>query len=553
MAAVAASRGATVFLVREVLDEALAASSVSRLLWVSLAFIVVNAVHGGAEFGRTALTKGVGLKVTAQMRADLFQRIQALSLSQQARYPVGDLMARVTHDTAAAHWAVAAAVTALQKPLTVVVLLVAAVMQQPKLTAVAVLAIPLAGIPVLAFSRRVRRLSREQAHSLGQLSATLQESLSGQRVVKAFSGEDVEAQKFATRSQNQLKLQGKSLLAQAGSGPVVEVVASVAVAVVLYIGGLEVMAGRTTPGSLLAFLVSLGLMTDPLKGIAQLQGLIQQSLAAAERVFALSEEIPDIEDLPGARALDEGPLGVDLQAVTFSYGRGEEGVKGVSLQASPGEMVALVGESGSGKTTVLSLIQRLYDPQEGWVCVGGREVQSIQVSSLRRKVAWVGQDAFLFDDTVAGNIAYGLKDVPEGAIKKAARDAYAHDFIASLPLGYQTRVGQRGEALSAGQRQRIAIARAFLRDAPVLLLDEATSHLDPHSEAEVEESLLALMRDRTVLVVAHRLATVQRAHRIVVLKEGRKVEEGSHADLLQAGGEYARLWNRSTRSLRSDS
>jgi subfamily B ATP-binding cassette protein MsbA len=401
---------------------------------------------------------------------------------------------------------------------------------------------PLTIYPIAKFGQKMRKVATRTQVTMGSLSNLLQETISGTRIVKAFGMEDYENKRFAQENEQLLKLTLKSVSINAISSPVMEFLGSIGIAAIIIYGGYQVINSHSTPGTFFSFLGALIMLYAPIKNLTRVNNTIQQGIAAAERVFALIDTIPDIKNRENAVVLHKISEGIAIENVTFRYETAPV-LKNIHLTIKAGEVVAFVGMSGGGKTTLVNLIPRFYDVSDGRILIDGMDIRDVTIESLRKQIGIVTQQTILFNDTVHNNIAYGDIQKSDSDIIQAAKAANAHDFIIKLPKGYDTIIGEQGTKLSGGERQRVSIARALLKDAPILILDEATSSLDTEAEIEVQDALENLMKGRTTLVIAHRLSTIRNADRIIVLVAGEIVEEGTHETLLEKQGEYYKLYN----------
>ena len=530
---------AIVVLIKLVLDDVLIQQRHGALLAMPFAVAGLYALSAGVNISRGLLTKRIAFQVVEQLRSELLDQYLRLGVAYHQTTPTGEQVSRLANDVNNVQYAVSGFATAIQKPITLLGLLVAAFVFNPLLAGVAVCVLPLVAIPIDRFGKRLRASTKDSLSNLAQLSAMAQELMVGIRVVQAFGAEDRVKIGFDRLNHQQYRLQLRAAAAQLIPGPVVELIAAVGVGAAIYVGGRQVFAGVITPGELIAFLVALGFMNDPLKGLSLIVSLWQRSVAAGDEVFRILDMQPAVADR-GELQLDGGSCGLAFEAVSFDYGDGPV-VHELSFEVAPGQVVALVGPSGAGKTTLANLVPRFYDPTSGRILLNGRPLPAWSLASLRRSIALVTQETFLFNDSVGANIAFGRPSASQEEIEAAARAANAHEFISEFPRGYDTLIDELGMRLSGGQRQRLCIARAVLADAPILVLDEATSALDSDSEALVQQALDRLMQNRTVLVIAHRLSTIRRADRIIVLEDGRMVESGTHGELLELDRVYARL------------
>jgi len=530
---------------RQIVDQVIGTRDLSQLGWLVIGLIGVYVLLSLAEFGDQFMRHTLGERFLFDLRVQIYDYLQRLSLSFFERTSTGELMSRVTNDVNAleqfvTHGTALTAVDLLRLVGAIVVLF----LLHWQLALLVIIPVPLLAVGLRAFNTRVRPVYRRVRHRLGDINAQLQDNLAGMKVIQAFGQEERALQRFATESEEYYQARVKGIWYWSTFFPAMSFLASLGTVIVLGAGSVMVVKGSLSLGTLVAFLAYMASFYEPINRLTEVDDIFQQAIAAGERIFELLDTSPDIEDAPGAIDLPPIRGEVAFDDVHFDYGTGEEVLHDVDFHMAPGEVVALVGPSGAGKTSVANLLCRFYDPIHGRIAVDGHDLRQVNLASLRRQVAVVLQDTFLFNSTVRDNLLYGKPGATDEEIVAAAKAAYAHEFVESLPQGYDTEVGERGVKLSGGQKQRLALARAILADPRILILDEATSSVDAEAEYLIQQALESVLRGRTALVIAHRLSTIRNADKIIALEEGRIVEVGGHHELLERGGLYSQLYRR---------
>ncbi|NBC16588.1 MAG: ATP-binding cassette domain-containing protein [Bacteroidetes bacterium] len=524
---------------RELLDAVFQQGDRVMLNRLALGLLILFLLQTALSFGGGYLLSWTGERVVADLRQRLYEHLHALSLRFFAEQRTGDLTSRLTNDVSSVRTAVTSSlVELLTQTLTLAGSVVLMVVLNWRLSLLIFVVVPAATVAAIYFGRTIRRLARRVQDELAETTAIAEEALAAVRVVKAFARSPYEVQRYHDAIETLFGTTIRKVLVNTAFGSIIGLMFMGALIAIFWFGGVEVLAGRLTAGDLVAFIFYAFNIARGVGGMARLYSTFNSAAGASERLFELLDTEPELQDAPDALALPRIQGTVRFEHVSFRYDPEQPVLRDIDVTVAPGQMVALVGPSGAGKTTLLNLIPRFFDPTSGRVRIDGHDLRDVRVQSLRQQLAVVPQETYLFSASIRDNIRYGRLDAADAEVEAAARAANAHDFIAGLPDGYDAEVGERGVKLSAGQRQRVAIARALLRDARILLLDEATSALDATSEALVQDALDRLMQGRTTFVIAHRLATVRHADRILVLDEGRIVQTGTHDDLAHRPGLY---------------
>ena len=544
MAIVAATTATNAYLMKPVFDDVFILRDQNMLLIIPVAIFAVALIKGMATYGQAVLMSYIGQRIVSTIQQIMFSHLMWADIAYFQNTSTGKLISRFNNDANMLRAAVSNVLVGIAKDTLTLIFLIGLLFYHDwALALIAFFVFPTAVYPIVRIGQRMRKVSDNTQVQMGELTTLLDETFRGARHVRAYGMEHYEINRANKLIDIIFKLVQKAARVRSATHPIMESLGGIAVAVIIFYGGSQVIQGTTTPGTFASFISALLLAYPAMKNLANMNANLQEGLAAAQRIFLLIDSDPSIQNKSDASSMDSVKGDVSLINVNFSYEPERLALAGINLKIDAGQTAALVGPSGAGKSTILNLIPRFYDCDEGQVLIDGQDIRDVTVSSLRSKIALVSQDLTLFDDTIQSNISYGKLDAKQNEIISAAKAAEAHGFISSLANGYETHVGGRGLKLSGGQRQRIAIARAMLKDAPILLLDEATSALDSKTERQVQAALDKLTQDRTTIVIAHRLSTVIAADIIFVMDSGKIVEQGTHSELIAKKGSYAKLYD----------
>ena len=542
MLVIAVASSATAFLVKPVLDDIFFNKDITMLKIIPLVVILIYFLRGLGMYGQDYLMNYVGENIIKDLRNDLYNRIQDLPIAFFHKEQTGVLMSRITNDVNIIKTMVSTAVTgSLKDSFTIVGLTFVIFYRDWKMALFAFIILPVAFFPIVEFGRRVRRISTGWQEAMADLNSFLHETIAGNKIVKAFGMESYEKKRFFNKTLDLFKLEMKAVVARSLSSPIMEFLGGLGIAFIIWYGGYKVITGSSTAGTFFSFMAAVLMLYDPVKKLSGLNNAVQQGLAAADRVFDILEMESDIKEKKTPLAIKRGSHRVTFENVFFKYDDVMV-LRDINLDVKAGEVLALVGMSGGGKTSLVNLIPRFYDVTRGAVRIDEMDIRDVSISSLRDQMGIVTQEPILFNDSIRNNIAYGKWNATDKEIIKASEAAYAYDFIQNFPKKFDTNIGELGGRLSGGEKQRICIARALLKDAPILILDEATSSLDAEAEMLVQKALENLMKGRTTFVIAHRLSTIDYADRIVVIVKGRVEEEGKQEELISMKGEFFKLY-----------
>jgi subfamily B ATP-binding cassette protein MsbA len=531
------------WLIKPALDSVFVEKDYHALIYIPIIVLIVTFVKGFATYFQLLTMNYLSLRITSEMRIRLYRHFITSDISKLHSKSSGDMIASIIGEIGAVVSLISISLNGFVKQLfTIVALVVVMFNQSLELSLVAFIGFPLAFYPIYKLGRKLRNLSFKNQEMAGKFNSQMSDTLQYSKLVKAYHCEEFEVKRMSIIIDSIYKMGKKLSRISLISSPFVESLAGFGVAAVIWYGGHQVISGATTPGAFFSFFTAMMMAYRPLKAVSGMNSSVQMGLASASRLYALLDEKPKIFDKPNAIELKEVKGDVEFENVQFSYDENKITLDNLSFKVKAGQSVALVGHSGGGKSTIMSMILRFYDPNLGSIKLDGHNISDLTLKSLRSSMSVVNQEVMLFDDTILENIRYGKVDATEEQILKAAKMAEADEFIQELPEKYHSRVGQNGIRLSGGQRQRIAIARAILYDAPILLLDEATSSLDPISERLIKDALNSLMKNRTSIIIAHRLSTIIHCDKIIVIANGRVIEEGSHKELLEKNGAYSNLY-----------